>query len=157
MELTSAPHTSARRPIPAFAQVFRCICSLFFFSLSLSFCSAALPPHVNPVYPPPPLATILLSACPPRCVAPPSLAILCVLIKNATLFTFHFFCVPNGAQGSHCSELYNSHMVAIKKSASRHGENVLHTFPLRGRVLLRLSRFFANPSDKRAVTPTQIL
>lgn len=30
------------------------------------------------------------------------------------------------------AELYNSHMAAIKKCASRHGENVLHTFQVRG-------------------------
>lgn len=75
--------------------------SCFFFSLSTSFCLTAPLSHVNlvhtPLSPPPPF-----SVCPPRCVALPSLAILCVLIKNATLFTFHFFwCVPSRARGSH--------------------------------------------------------
>lgn len=95
MELTS-PHLTG--PRPAFAPVFLLHFLCFLFSLSLSLpASVHLHFFLTSIRPTP-----LPPACPPRCVALPGLAILCVLIKNATLFTFLFFCcVPSRAQGSH--------------------------------------------------------
>lgn len=105
MELTSQHLTCSS---PAFALVFAAIVLLFFpFLLSpfASFSPAALPPHVK-TSPPPTAPNTLFSACPPRCVTLPSLAILCSL-KSLHFSLYIFLARAKQSPGEPPAERHN--------------------------------------------------